>query len=587
MDRPRQVHGIDDIETFWRWLSAEPRIAFDLETSGFDIWSPEFKIRLIQFGSCDDAWVIEFEKWQGLVADVFKRYRGEWLAHNARFDTLCLRRYGIIVPWAQIDDTMIMMRLAAPTESAALKNAADKHVSTASSRGQKILQDAFRINKWTWATVPLDFPPLLYYAALDTILTSRLADTAVAREGRRSPVYDLEMQVRAVCSQMEWNGFRIDRAFCGKRSEELRVEARAIQDIVEADYGVRIGSNDDLSKWLLASDARDALVKTTRGGKISVDKESLEAVVAFGSGAPRHVAEQTLRARKLNKVAGYFDSFVDLSDGRGVLHPQIETVAARTGRMSIKEPGLQTLPKPGEDPDYRSVREAVVPMSEEDVLISCDADQIELRLAASLSGDPGLIEAFAEADRTGLDFFTASARQIYGDPTMVKSDPRRGPIKSFFYAALYGAGVEKMAVTAGVPVADMRNVRDQIVTRFPGFFRLMLACEAEAKENDGWIETAYGRRLLVDDGGYYKATNYRIQGSAADILKQSLVNLAQAGLDGMMLIPVHDEVLLSVPQKHEDEVRHLIATNMPCYDFAVPLTATPSYGCMNWADAKD
>lgn len=571
---------------FWAWLSDQDFIACDTETGGgYNQFDPAFRVRLIQFGSIDRAWVVDFQRWRGFVADVFAKFRGKIIMHNARFDMLALAAEGIEVPWANVEDTMIMLRLAEPTESAALKKASDKYVSTASSGAQKVLADAFRRQKWDWTTVPIDFPPYAFYAALDTILTSRLYLSDVAVRGRKSPVYPLEMEVKAVCTRMERNGLKIDVGFCQREADRLRDEADSLKVQTKQEFDISISSPQQLSHWLASRpEALALMTKETADGKLSVDKEILSVLVNV-PGDVGEVARRTLRVRRNEKIAGsYLENFIGMRDHNDIVHPQIETVAARTGRMSVREPGLQTLPKPTVDSDYRVVREAVIPHDEDHVIVSCDSDQIELRLCAIVSGDQGLIQAFREADAGDVDFFTGLARGVYHDPTLLKSDKRRDRIKTFTYSSIYGAGIPKMALSAGISTAEMREVRDSIAARYPGFFQLALEARHQLNQNGGYVETLYGRRLPVEKE--HAASNYILQGTAADCLKRSLVFMAQAGLEEYMLVPVHDEVVLNVPKDIVDDVRAEVKANMECFDFEVPLTADPSGGCANWADAK-
>jgi len=247
---------------------------------------------------------------------------------------------------------------------------------------------------------------------------------------------------------------------------------------------------------------------------------------------------------------------------------------------------MQTLPRNSDDPDSKLVRQAIIPREEDHVLVGSDFSQIELRVIASLSEDPGLIEAFREADETGGDLFTSSMRLVYGDPTLTKEDDRRTLVKSVMYAASYGAGVAKMAQTAGVAVEDMREVYDAVFGRFSGVKRYMKTCEREAKENDNWITTPFGRKIWIDPGFEYKALNAKVQGYAGDIFKYTMVNLAQAGLVDYMVCPIHDEVLFSIPESELEEARHVIAETMPYNNLTVPVPAEPSPGVKDWSQAK-
>jgi len=581
------VDSIDKVDVFWRWLSTQPVVAFDTETSGHNYFDPRFHIRLIQFGTETEAWVVDFNQWRGLIEDVFRRFNGIWVCHNGAFDISALRAEGVDLTWRNVHDTMIMMRLAEPTQLAGLKEAASRHVSAVADVGQRTLAEAFRRQKWGWDTVPMDFPPYAFYAALDTILTARLYHTDVARRGRESAVYDLEMATRAVCTTMEINGLHIDRPLCQLRSDELRGEAETLKDQILDRYGIAITSSQQLSHWFASQpEALEKMTKATTGGKLSVDKEVL-AGLSHMDGHVGEVATAALTVRRNEKIAGtYLDNFMTLADGNDVVHSQIETLAARTGRMSIRGTPFQTLPKPSVDSTGRVVREAVIPHHHDESIVSCDFSQIELRLAAIISQDSGLIDAFREADCGDVDFFTALARGTYHDPDMKKSDRRRDRIKTFSYASLYGAGVSKMAWSAGIPVAEMREVRDSIAARYPGFFSVQLDALHQCKVNSGWVETLYGRKLQVDPNREYTAANVIIQGTAADLMKIAIVNMAQAGLEDMMLIPVHDEMVLSVPEDVIDEVRREVQLAMECRDHVVPLLAEPSPGCQNWAQAK-
>lgn len=584
MDTPNVVRTVDDAMTMLRWLSTETVVAFDTETTGVNVYHPDFGVRLVQFGTIDNAWVIEMNQWRGLVADVFARFNGRLVAHNACFDIAALAHEGIIVDWSRVDDTMIALRLAEPTESAALKSACDRHVSAASSAGQKILHEAFRRQHWDWATVPIDFPPYLYYAAADTVLTARLYECPVIRTGLASPVYALEMQTRAICSRMEATGFRVDRGTCEAWSRKLEDEAAEIKERWDKE-GVSVMSTADLGCWFLSNDeSRPHLLKRTPGGKVSVDKETLERIMHYCTGSAQALANDVFQVRKVEKVNGsYLRNFLEMSDGDGVLHPQIETIAARTGRMSIRDPGLQTLPKHSPDPIYKAVRQAVIPLDDGQTILSCDFNQIELRLLSSMSRDPGLITAFVDADAVGSDFFTEMAKTLYAEPGFVKTDPRRSVVKTYMYAAAYGAGPEKMAITAGLPVEQIHQVKAGMAERFPGFFRFGAEAQSRAESDSLCVDTAYGRRLKIDGHRVYTASNAIIQGTAADIMKQTLITLAQADLEDMMLIPVHDEIVLSVPEADLDEVSHIVRQAMTCLDFVVPLTADSQSG-PNWGD---
>lgn len=580
----RYVDSLDDLLDLRAWFGRQPYVAFDTETTGVNHYERGFKIRLAQFGNKDDAWVMDGERWKGFIDDTFQMYDGRIVIHNSPFDEAACAVRDIHLPWKKVDDTLIAMRLAQPNRNAALKDVTARLISPKAADSQGALHTAMKKNKWGWDTIPHDLPEYRFYAAMDVILLSRLYEHPVCQEGLNSPVYEMEMDVRAIASQMEKGGMRVDLGFAAQTAQRLRDEADALAEEVEARHGFNISSGPQLAKWLIEHGVKLSVL--TNAGAASTSKDALEAARYSATGEAADVMDAVLRSRKITKLASsYFDNFVNMSTD-GLLHPQIQTIQARTGRMSITNPAMQTLPRNSDDPDSKLVRQAIIPREEDHVLVGSDFSQIELRVIASLSEDPGLIEAFRESDQTGGDLFTSSMRLVYGDPTLTKDDDRRTLIKSVMYAASYGAGVAKMAQTAGVAVDEMREVYDAVFGRFSGVKRYMKVCEREAKENDNWITTPFGRKIWIDPEFSYKALNAKVQGFAGDIFKQTMINLGQAGLADYMVCPIHDEVLFSIPESELEDVRQVIAETMPYNDLTVPVPAEPSPGVKDWSKAK-
>jgi DNA polymerase-1 len=254
--------------------------------------------------------------------------------------------------------------------------------------------------------------------------------------------------------------------------------------------------------------------------------------------------------RKNAKIAStYFANLVEtarLYDGGYYVHANIRTLGARTSRMSISDPPLQQLPK-----SSPLVRRAFIPRHGRKI-ISTDYSQIEMREMAHFSEDAGLVEAFRHADATGGDFFVEMGKQIYSQPDFQKKDKRRGLVKNTMYGSAYGAGVAKMAESAGVLVTEMEPVVRQIAATFPGLKRFQkdierLARSRENNEGQGYVITPFGRRLPCDEGKAYTLVNYLLQGHAAEIFKKSLVELDAAGFGEWMLLPVHDEIVMDMP----------------------------------------
>jgi DNA polymerase-1 len=309
----------------------------------------------------------------------------------------------------------------------------------------------------------------------------------------------------------------------------------------------------------------------------------MKKLLIEGSPEVKQLADIVLKQRKADKLANtYFKNFLD-DNVNGFVHPSVKTMGARTGRMSITNPALQTLPK-GDD----TVRRAFLPKDDDHVIITSDLDQVEFRMFASLSQDPNLISLFNLADATGSDPFTEIGREIYQDPSMVKSDKRRSLIKGVVYGRLYGAGVAKQALTAGVPEDQMRAVSDAFDLRFPGMTGFQKQVEDVGMrrlraEGQGYVNTWTGRRLPCDEDRVYTLVNYLIQGGAAEVFKSNLVKLDKADLTDLLIVPVHDEIVLNAPREDAKEIMQIVRECMTTRDgWSVPLTADVDGPLENW-----
>lgn len=213
-----------------------------------------------------------------------------------------------------------------------------------------------------------------------------------------------------------------------------------------------------------------------------------------------------------------------------------------------------------------------------------------MRVLAYFARDENMVRAFT----TPGDFFVNLARQVYRDPTIEKNDPRRDTIKNFGYGKIYGAGFAKLAWTAGVPIEVVKAVMGDFDGTFPGIRRFQdetyrLAVQRKNTEGRGYgVCDIDGRRQPVMPGKEYGLVNSLIQGAAATLFKIKLLELAMAGLDQWMMLVVHDEVILDVPNEHVIDVVHTLQTVMNDAQVIapVPVTAEVSFG-ERWGSKMD
>jgi DNA polymerase-1 len=596
-----KLHLVDNAQKateFLEWLSERRpynALSVDTETGELpgnpreDAFSPwHGKLRLVQVGDGEQGWSIPWDEWKGVFYEAMDKFDGPIICHNIAFEA---RWFAIQsrwdLPWHRAHDTMIMAHVIDPLGSGALKRLAALHVDSRAVALQETLDTELSKNGWTWGTVPINFQPYWSYGALDCVLTTRLWEQFYKQCGpgqAYSKAYELEMATRRIVTRMEINGARIDLDYSKRKFDELTAYTDSVKSWAKQTYsGTSITSNQQLVR-LFESLGADITEHTPTGQK-SCTKDQLKMLMITGTDEVKNLADTVLKQRKADKLANtYFSNFLTGSID-GIVHPSVRTLGARTSRMSITNPALQTLPK-GDN----VVRSAFIPKDENHIIITSDLDQVEFRMFASLSQDPNLISLFHLADATGSDPFTEIGREVYNDPSMQKSDKRRGLIKSMVYGRLYGAGVAKQALTAGVVEMQMKQTSDAFDNRFPGMSNFQRQIEDIGMrrlktEGQGYVYTWTGRRLPCDENRVYTLVNYLIQGGAAEVFKANLVKLDQADLTEMLIVPVHDEIVLQAPRKDAEEIKQLVKQCMTTSEgWAVPLTADVDGPLETWGD---
>jgi DNA polymerase I len=584
------VRSLEEANDCLRWLSTCDEVAIDTETTGLD--KDCDVARIVQLGDEHTAYVIPLEApgWGVFAVDVLRRFEGSWVLHNMTYDYQMIKNtLGVELRRDRCHDTRLMAHVLESTGSLALKNLSKKHVYAHADAGQERLHEELKKPGVDWDTVPIEFEPYWLYAGFDTILTKRLKNVLYPRVLAEAPrSYDLELAVSWVTNKMERKGARVDRDYVRAFLDKTRRYVDQADDWGRQHYGIRLSSNDELAQRLLREDV--ALTKFTAGGRYSVDKEVL-------AGLDHPLAITALRRRQAVKLAStYLETYLTKSERDGRIHPSINTVGGygknpfepggsggvRTGRMSMSDPNLQNVPV--RTKEGKAIRNGFVP-DEGNLWIKCDADQIEMRGMAHMSGDAGLIDAFVQAELDGGDFFVNVARVLYDDPNFQKNDPRRSIVKNSQYAKIFGAGIEKFAKTANVAeqvAADFMKLLDR---NYPDVPRWIKSVERDAKtrlrdEGEAYVRSPLtNRKHVADDGKLYTLVNYLIQGTAGELLKLKMVEADAVGLGDYMTLCVHDEVDLDVPRDEVPAVTELLVNTMTDRSlFRVPITWSADVG---------
>lgn len=591
-----QLHLVDNMDTarrFYEWAKDKPTLAVDTETTGY--YPDKDRVRLIQFGDERQGWAIPVEEphsWSGLVQQVLRNHQGQWVGHNLKFDRAMIRvSFGYDIPLDRAHDTMIMHHILNPHLRSALKSVAVRLIDPLADAGDQLLKEDFKRYGWDWDTVPVTWVNYSIYGALDTVLTARLHEQLYPQVSTTAPkAYDLELATSWLVETVERRGVRVDREYAASNLEQFQNQMEHLSDKLHAEYGVRPGATASIVEYL--SKQGFEFDKKTKAGATALDKAVLGNI-------DHPLARDVLRYRQLQKLGStYLKNFIEMtSDEHPFLHPSINSLGfkessdagygVKTSRMSMSNPNLQNLPRAGSSAVGDVIRTCIVPRPDH-TLLFCDLSQIESRLMAHFSQDKELMHAFDEGD-----FFTNMLRTVYQDPTIDRKDPRRSPMKNTFYGKLYGAQPAKLAETMGVGLDVATEFFNLINKTYPGIDRYSKRLEELAKRNQKADGLTYvrsvttNRRYVVDQGKEYVLLNRMIQGTAAELFKTLILRLEAAGLAEYMILFVHDEVILDVPNALVRDVATTLKDVMNCTDLiSVPVSADVSYGD-SWGRKQD
>jgi DNA polymerase-1 len=388
---------------------------------------------------------------------------------------------------------------------------------------------------------------------------------------------------------MERTGVLIDVFALAQQSDELGRRLLQLEQEAHALAGqpFNLASPKQLAEILFERQGLP-VVKKTPSGSPSTDEEVLTQL-ADDYPLPKLLLEH----RSLNKLKGtYTDKLPKMvNPATGRVHTSFSQAVAATGRLASSDPNLQNIPI--RTAEGRRIRSAFI-APKDHVIVSADYSQIELRIMAHLSGDEGLLKAFAQ----GEDVHRATAAEIFGiTPLEVGSDQRRAA-KVINFGLIYGMSAFGLAKELGIERGAAASYMERYFTRYPGVARYMEETRQAAREQ-GYVETVFGRRLWLPEirssnvgrrqGAERAAINAPMQGTAADLIKMAMIAvqgwLDNNGLRSRMILQVHDELVLEVPQNELDQIRMELPKLMAnVAKLSVPLLAEVGAGS-NWDEA--
>ncbi len=431
------------------------------------------------------------------------------------------------------------------------------------------------------------------YSAEDAEVALELHQKLWARlagdEGLRFIYESIEMPVSKVLYAMERHGVLIDPARLAAQSRELgaRIAALEARAFELAGQPFNLGSPKQIGEVLFGKLGLPA-IKKTAGGAPSTDEDVLEKL-AEDYPLPKALLEHRALSKLRSTYCDKLPASVNPATGR--VHTTYGQAIAITGRLSSSDPNLQNIP--ARTPEGRRIREAFVapPGSK---IVSADYSQVELRIMAHISGDPGLLDAFAR----GHDVHRATAAEVFGVPPEQVSADQRRTAKVINFGLIYGMSSFGLATNLGIARDAAKLYIDRYFARYPGVARYMETTRASA-HRQGYVETVFGRRLWLPEinspngprrqGAERAAINAPMQGTAADLIKQAMIAtdewLRREGLATRLVMQVHDELVFEVPEGEIERVREQVPKLMSgVAKLKVPLEVDVGVGD-NWDQA--
>ena len=411
----------------------------------------------------------------------------------------------------------------------------------------------------------------------------------VRKAGAEELLYEVEQPLTNIISDMEIEGFRINREILDDAAETMKSEIERIESEIYELAGEEFNVASPKQLGVILFDKLDLPHgKKTKTG-YSTNQKVLDGLL------DKHpIIEKVLYFRQISKIySTYVIGLRNAIDEDGKIHSNFQQTLAVTGRLSSTEPNLQNIPIRHEM--GRALRKAFIPDNDESMLLSSDYSQIELRVLAHLSDDEKMIEAFA----SGADIHTKTASEVFGKTPEEVTPQDRSNAKAVNFGIIYGIGDYALSQDLGITRAEARSYIDRYYDRYPKIGNYFEEVKTQAKEK-GYVPTIMGRRRqipeinasnkMVQALGVRLAMNSPIQGSAADIIKLAMVKvhnaLHAAKLKSRIILQVHDEIIINMYKDEQEIVQELVAREMTqALKLKVELKSDQNTGG-NWYEAK-
>lgn len=581
-------------------INAAPLVSLDTETTGLDPMRSQLVGISFSIKPHQAAYLPLMHRYAGappqLAVDLVLDKLRPWLedptkpklGQNLKYDKHIFANHGIELNGI-VHDTLLQSYVLESHRPHDMDNLALRHLGAKTIGYDEITgKGAGRIG-----FDQVDIERAAHYAAEDADITLQLHQhlyPEIAGDIKLDYIYRaLEMPVLDILFEMERNGVLLDLRLLEIQSRELGEKMLALEGQAHAIAGQPFNLNSPKQiQEILFNQLKLPVIKKTPGGTPSTDEDVLQQLAL-----DYPLAKVLLEYRGLAKLKStYTDKLprmVDAATGR--VHTNYAQAVAVTGRLASNEPNLQNIPV--RTAEGRRIREAFI-ASPGYRIISADYSQIELRIMAHISQDAGLLKAFA----AGEDIHRATAAEVFGAELEAVNNEQRRYAKIINFGLIYGMSEFGLASQLGIERSAARAYMDRYFARYPGVANYMQRTREAAREN-GYVETVFGRRLWLPEinssngnrrqGAERAAINAPMQGTAADIIKLAMIAvhgwLAKTSLRSKLIMQVHDELVLEVPDDEIETVKDELPRLMGgAATLDVPLLVEVGVG-PNWEQA--
>lgn len=585
----------DSLDPLYRLAEGTPTWAADTEATGLNQYAAGFRVRMVQVGTRDEAWLLRPEWHMQAIAHLTRVPGTHW--HNGVYDGLALETslgLDFDVTMEDAYDTEMYARLLDPRgrdkggSGHSLDDLMRHYLGTESKRTAKaeMLAAAKRYDKTItaatmWARMPIDMPEYEYYAGQDVLGTARLADALhpliAARGLGRFVAFERPLWNRL--AQMQRIGIGFDNAWATEGEARFDEQLHEAETRLVEYWGVKqTATYAHTSTKSLRAEFESLGVRWTKFSEKthtpSLDAEVLDAL-SRGRGDAAELARDVLAAKKSKHLGDYIRSMRAELGADGRIHPSIRPMQAATARMSVSNPPIQQFPR-----GDKTIRGCLI-ADPGHVILSADYAQVEFRVAAAVHGD-----AVMKADiLAGRDLHAVTATALFG-PDFTKE--QRNVSKGVGFGRLYLGSAKgiRTAMLESYPenTPSLMRVRQAVQAfdrRYQGVIRGGLRLKAAIEAGNPVIITATGRPLIVEKP--WAAANYAIQSPARDIFAAGINQLHKRGLGKYLRLVVHDEVVLSVPADQAENLSREVEAAMSMTFRGVPIVTESEIKGERWA----